>query len=273
MDHRRRQQAYGRWEPGRVEGDTTRQHIHALREIGWTLEGIAAETGVRHTTVLRISCGITPNVLPRTRDAILTMPLTPSKVLPWGRVEPTGTRRRLQALMFMGWSGAELERRMGIGQRSIGTILAKPFVTTTLRDAVTALYQELWTTQPPQATAQERAIVHRTRLAARRKGWVGPMHWDDIDDTAEIPEEVAESSWSVDRFDETIVSAAMFGERPVMSPRERRHVITVLNERRWSGKKIAKHIGCNVKTVERIRAELGLPIYLSSTPQNGRAAA
>jgi hypothetical protein len=273
MDHRRRQQAYGRWEPGRVEGDTTRAHLRALRELGWTLEGIANETGVIHTTIMRISCGITPNVLPRTRDAILTMPLTRPEVLPWGRVDSTGTRRRLQALMFMGWSGAELERRMGMGNRSLGSLMAKPFVTTTFRDSVTVLYQELWTTQPPQTTAQERAIVKRARLAARRKGWVGPMHWDDIDDHTETPEDVAESSWSVDRFDETIINAAMFGERPIMSPRERRHVITVLNERRWSGRQIAKHVGCDVKTVERVRAELGLPIYLSSTPKNGRIAA
>jgi hypothetical protein len=77
----------------------------------------------------------------------------------------------------------------------------------------------------------------------------------------------------VDRFDETIINAAMFGERPIMSPRERRHVITILNERRWSGRQIAKHVGCDAKTVERVRAELGLPIYLSTNPKDGTLAA
>lgn len=259
MDRRRRTMAYGRWEPALVDGTSTRIHIAKLRHLGWTLEPIAAAAGVKHSTILRISSN-NREVLRTTRDAVLAIPVVEPDLMAWGRVDPTGTRRRLQALMFMGWSGAHLERRLGKSPRSLSDLMKKPAVTAVAADAVKTLYDELWTVTPNPSNGFEQGVMVRTKRWARRNGWVGPLHWDDIDTDPEPAAVVAEPF--AERFDEQAVADAIAGEQPNLSAREKREVVTVLNERRWSARMIADHIGCNKKTVERIRAELNLPIYL-----------
>lgn len=107
----------------------------------------------------------------------------------------TGTRRRLQALMAIGWTGELLAPRLGWTTGEAVTNLMKQrrqfcYTPTALR--VERLYDQLWNVPGPSSQG-------RTRAA--RKGWLPPLWWDDdrIDDpsydprTDIIPDEMAPS--------------------------------------------------------------------------------
>ena len=98
--------------------------------------------------------------------------------LPWLRSVPsTGTVRRLQALVALGHLEGDLALRLGMTQANLTGLVNGHHdqVTPARRDAVDALFREMWTIQPI-------GWVHdRNRRLAVRNGWVGPLAWDEID--------------------------------------------------------------------------------------------
>lgn len=97
-------------------------------------------------------------------------------------VPGTGTRRRLQALMALGWSSHRLDAEMG--QRRSYTsrlITADSVINAATATKVAALYDRLCMTPPPPKTAT------RVRNYAAKQGWVPPLAWDDIDTDPEPP--------------------------------------------------------------------------------------
>lgn len=98
------------------------------------------------------------------------------------------TRRRIQALMALGWSSRDidrlLDRRPTYTYRVLSNTGPVYLTTATLyRD----LYARLSATRPDTPTAERRQIVTRNINGARRRGYVPPAAWDDIDDPAEDP--------------------------------------------------------------------------------------
>lgn len=164
-----------------------REHLEQLLAT-LTLGQIEARSGV-HRTALRVLSGDYPS-RPASRRITRT---TETRILavPAGQldqrdrdclVDPTGTRRRLQALMAIGWPGSHLVRRLGWSSRTLWMLIhASPAVIRSrTREQVTALYEELWDTSP----APSRQVTMVRRLAQRR-GWAVPMAWDD--DTLDDP--------------------------------------------------------------------------------------
>lgn len=96
--------------------------------------------------------------------------------------DATGTRRRLQALVAMGWTrgalGAELGTAPGNVARWLGGRQATVQPSTDRK--IRALYERLWATRGPST---------QTAKEARRRGWAPPAAWDDdtIDDPAADP--------------------------------------------------------------------------------------
>lgn len=77
------------------------------------------------------------------------------------------------------------------GRANLGPVLhGTRGVTVATRDAVRALYDELWDAIPPAAAWRERQATSRARGLAARYGWAPPMAWDDetIDDPAAVPD-------------------------------------------------------------------------------------
>jgi transcriptional regulator with XRE-family HTH domain len=241
-----------------------------LEREGMTQKAIADRSGVSDFTLRRIVNGVGKKILPSTERAILAVqPFEAPRS--GGRVDATGTRRRLGALMALGYTTVELSAMLNGARSKVSTAARAERVTIHTRAAVKDLYDRLSMTVPELTV-----IRARTRAYALKQGHLPPLEWDDdlIDDPGFVPEApTVEDGMSLTRYDESLIDAALEGKRPALSPPERREAIAVLNERRWSARSIAKHIGCSAKTVERVRAELGLPIYLSSTPKNGRLAA
>ena len=93
-----------------------------------------------------------------------------------GRVDATGTHRRIRALMALGWDGARIAERMGVTCGAVHRWLERSRVTTGTRSRVAAVYDQLWGQSPPM---DWRAT--RCRNAAVRRGWALPLQWDDDD--------------------------------------------------------------------------------------------
>lgn len=195
-NHRTRLIVYGRWQPY-VPADRARQHVQALSEhgIGWKkaadLAGISTGT---MSELLYGKRGRPPSrrIRPETEAAILAVRPVLHARGDRSRVDGTGTRRRLQALVACGWSGAKLAARLGMRQGNFWELMrsGRPVSAATAR-AVTALYDELWNIPPPQEEWHDKIAASRARNYARARGWVPPLAWDDdrIDDPEAAPAE------------------------------------------------------------------------------------
>ena len=129
----------------------------------------------------------------RCREACAGYDSRRSRLIAYGRweypVDAAGTRRRLQALTFNGWSLTALAGRYGCTLKAVRKMLAYERVSVATAAAVRALYDELWDEPPPEGTPFERRAATMARRYARERGWVPPLAWDDdeIDDPAAVP--------------------------------------------------------------------------------------
>lgn len=100
--------------------------------------------------------------------------------------DPTGTRRRLQALGALGWSKAAISEATGIHERQIAHLRStdRP-IWRSSAERVQRCYDALSMRLPPDTPA-----TRRNRTDALRRGWLTPLHWDegDIDDPAATPQ-------------------------------------------------------------------------------------
>jgi hypothetical protein len=115
---RTRQTAYGRWQPY-VDASPARQHVEELRAAGMGLKLIARHSGVAHGALAKLIYGdaqrrLAPSkrIRPETERKILAVQATIDTLGATVHVDATGTRRRLQALVAVGWSQSQLARRL-----------------------------------------------------------------------------------------------------------------------------------------------------------------
>jgi len=108
-------------------------------------------------------------------------------------VDVTGARRRLRALVRVGYPKSVLARHVGISEHAVEKILtaATCRVNPGTAAAVVRAYDELWDVAPDTSTARRAADAAHARQRAEAEGWPPPLAWDDddIDDPA-APEPV-----------------------------------------------------------------------------------
>lgn len=196
-DNRRsRLVAYGRWQPF-TDAEPVRQHIRMLSSYGIGWQRVCRLSGVSNGGVSRILYGApyaggapTKRVRTTTADKILAVKPSFDRLAPMARVDGTGTRRRLQALIANGWPQKRLGIEMGITHhRLIWDHVRQDVVAADTARRVKDLYERLWKADPIAhgvfarfaAEAQARAITN---------GWVPPGAWDDdyIDSPAASPD-------------------------------------------------------------------------------------
>lgn len=184
-----------------VSGDVVRAHLRTLMEAGMGWKRIAGAAGVKSSTVYPILYGKhlgqpdhPEHRPPRVRvtravaDAILAVELDLADGVP---VDQTGTARRVQALVARGWSGSRIAGRLGVERSNFTAVMnGTHLVTVATREAVRALYDELWDVAPPEDNHRDRIAATRARRLAQRRGWVPPLAWDDetIDDPTARPD-------------------------------------------------------------------------------------
>lgn len=189
----RRLTAYGKWNPF-VDAEPARDHVKRLRAAGIGERAIAAAVGVSSTLIARLlrgdryrGTGPTQRLRPETAARIFSVQPSLDACNDHAKVDGTGTRRRIQALVANGWSQQRLSIELGMPLASVNRIVMGTGVNAGTAKAVRALYERLWDTPPPESTTLERTTAKRARSIARRHGWVPPLAWDAIDDPAAEP--------------------------------------------------------------------------------------
>jgi len=161
-----------------------REHVAALRNAGWRVNFIVAETGVSKWTIQHLLTGKPRMIQVATERRILALDIDTQadrSIL----VDATGTRRRVQALIALGWPVQTIQKMAGLGDHALFIITggqAQCFTTT--RDTIRDLYDKLWNTPPPPSPAAVKA-----KKRAEQRGYAPPLAWDDdnIDDPNATP--------------------------------------------------------------------------------------
>jgi hypothetical protein len=167
-----RERMYGRWQPY-VDADPVRQHIAALRAAGIGVERIAALAGlsVSHTRELaepgRGNSRGPRRVRPSTATRVLSIGIDETSRAPHSRVDATGTRRRLQALIAIGWPAELLANLLGRRPNSLHRSMTGQSVTArTAHDVATAVRAAV---ELPAATDDRRTTCRRRRRPSPRR--------------------------------------------------------------------------------------------------------
>ncbi|MFM9635891.1 hypothetical protein [Streptomyces turgidiscabies] len=193
---RNRLVAYGRWQPF-TDAEPVRQHVRMLMSYGIGWQRVARLATVSGGGMSRLLYGApyqggapTKRVRTTTADKVSAVKPSFDHLAPMARVDGTGTRRRLQALIANGWPQLRLGEEMGITHhRLIWDHVRQDVVAAETARRTRALYDRLWNVDPATAGVSTRFVRESKRLAVSN-AWVPPGAWDDdyIDSPAATPD-------------------------------------------------------------------------------------
>lgn len=259
-----RERIYGRWHPY-VNAGPVREHIAALRGAGIGVERIAQLAGLSVSHIRQLAeqgrgdAPTTHRVRPSTATRVLSIGIDDASRAPRSRVDANGTRRRLQALIAIGWAPELLAAELGRRPNSLHRSMSGLAVTARTAGEVVSLYDRLWNAAPPRTTSQQRAAADAARAHAAAHHWLPPLAWDDID-TDPPPRAIAAARAEQNGIDEIAVERALAGDNITyddLTSAEQQEVIRRLTARGRSIRNIAAQLGTTKRTVSRRRASLG----------------
>jgi hypothetical protein len=259
-----RERIYGRWRPY-VDAGPVCEHIAALRAAGIGVERIAHLAGlsVSHIRELaedgRGDSSATRRVRPSTATRIMAIAIDHAHRAPHSRIDATGTRRRLQALMAIGWPTELLAAQLSRRPNSLCRSMTGESVTARTAHDVAALYERLWNTSPPAATGEQRAAVDAAQAHAAGQGWLPPLAWDNLD-TDPTPPALTLGPSQRNDLDEIAVERALAGDHITydeLTSVEQQEVVRRLTARGSSIRDIAAQLRTTKRTVSRRRTSSG----------------
>lgn len=165
-----------------VDAQPLRDHVDTLRESGMSFRAIALGCGWASRNALADALS-RDRVRPETLQRVLAVqPLSDRRGDRY--VDATGSRRRLQALAYLGYPTRAIAVALGrLDPQTYQYVINGRTRTIRARtaDDIRRLYDQWWDQPGPSG---------RTRTHARRMGYVPPMAWDDddIDDPAARPD-------------------------------------------------------------------------------------
>jgi hypothetical protein len=191
--------------------------------------------------------------------SVLGVDIDDANRAPHSRVDATGTRRRLQALMASGWNIELLATELGRRPHTLHRTMTSASVTARTVHDVASLYQRLCDATPPRATSEQRAAADAAQAHAAAQGWLPPLAWDDID-TDTTPSAPTAGPSQRNDIDEIAVERALAGDHITyddLTAIEQQEVIRRLTARGASIRDIAAQLGTTKRTVSRRRASVG----------------
>lgn len=250
---RRRKVAYKQWNPW-VDAEPARLHLQELQAIGLGRRRISELTGLDPSTIRRIQHG-RAQVRHATAESILAVSAALEVLAGTARVDATGSHRRLQALVAVGWSQRRLAERLGISPANFGTMMRRPRVLASKARSIRDLYEELWDTVPECQSTQERLAVVRARAFAVARGWAPPMAWNEEDiDNPDAAPATGESTYGID---DVAIERALAGDKTVsLTPEERAEAVRIGTAEHLSAKALAKLLGASSRTIVRNRKKV-----------------
>lgn len=159
-----------------VPSDAAREHLARLLMAGLTMAEVGRRAGLSRQAVDYVRTHTT--VTPRLEQAILNVS------------GPThfGGRRRVAALLAVGWTTRQIEREAGLCQGAVSSILTgRRRATDAALPGIVRAYEAMW-----RGPAHPNPITLRH---AQKCGYAPPMAWDDdtIDDPEAAPQGVPEA--------------------------------------------------------------------------------
>jgi len=263
-----RQCTFGRWSPF-LDATPVREHIQMLRAAGIGLNQIAKLAGLSPGHVRGFvhpdRAGKAPfaRVRPETAQRLLRVSPSVASRAPASHVDATGTRRRLQALVTIGWPQSWLAHELGRSATNLRRSMNGESVTVATARQVSELYERLWDTAPVGTTRMDHAAIDAARTNAIARGWLPPLAWDDIDaDPAPDPKPKAKPKQAPDAepdaedMDEIAIDRAVAGDTTVtLTHAEEIEVVRRLSERGRSIRDIANQLCTTTRTVSRHRKQ------------------
>lgn len=190
--NRERMKLYGR--ANLVPAEPVRRHVRDLMAQGMGWKRVAKAAGVAPSIVGHLLYGKFepghPDYRPprkqisrRNAAAILAVTYTESGGT---HVDATGSRRRLQALVHVGWSQSNLARHLDLEGCTAWAIIngRRARIAKTTHDRIAGFFDTHWNTAPQDQLAE---VTSRSINHAQRMGWVPAAAWDDIDDPDDTP--------------------------------------------------------------------------------------
>ncbi|MEV5703122.1 hypothetical protein AB0L55_37280 [Streptomyces anthocyanicus] len=231
---RRRLQALGQWQQPFVNAQPVRDHVNRMRAAGMPIRALEERLGLsaHHLDHLLFgSNGLPPGEKFEKEPAELILAFWPTlNDLPGpSRIDAAGTQRRVQALETRGFPRAAMARQLGFGKTYFQKAVASEKVTARVARAVRDLYGMWWNADPCKHGVPA-WVADRTRRAADRQGFYGPLAWDDdtIDDPTAVPQTDAMAPAASDG--ENLAARWLMGESVILSRAERNEVLQYLFE-------------------------------------------
>lgn len=166
------------------------------------------------------------------------------------RIDPTGTGRRVQALIALGWTYLDIERATGLQDAELRRFALghRAYVYSSTHAKVDAAYRRLCMVVPPSTNSREKQARTKARNIARRHGWLPPLAWDDIDDPAERPNHRVRDLLP----DDVAIDRVLDGDFTIRLTRAERLEVV----RRWrdSDNELERRSGWNVARLRRYLA-------------------
>lgn len=185
-------------------------HIKLLEQAGMSTTAIWKASGISRSLFYCVRDMRYPRCRIVTAQAVLAVKATtvvPANVTSTQHVSGVGTRRRIRALMAIGWSHAAMRAKSGV-LTAVALNQKGDLVTRAMYDRVRALYDDLSMTPGPSAKTRARAVA---------AGYPPPLSWDDdaIDDPAATPTGVPTTAWDPAGYDESRVERRINGDRSI----------------------------------------------------------
>lgn len=161
------------------DASKAREHVLKLRGLGWTYEQIAESAKVSTYVPHKLATGVTEHLWGESEEAILAVPLVPQES--HRGIDGTGTYRRCEALLWMGWPWSEIDHRVGLKPYTLATYrVRREPISYRIARRVAAVYDELSHLPGPSK---------QTATKAKRSGYAPPAAWDEdtIDDPKARP--------------------------------------------------------------------------------------
>jgi hypothetical protein len=179
--------------PNRTDAEPVRRHIRTLYAAGFTDRRIAALAGLAPETV---STFTRPINRPGNRKGVKRtctisvatkiLAVRAEEVLP-GLVDTTATRRRIQALIAIGWPIEHIARHIGVTGNHLRLAMGRPRVYGRTAQAVTDAYNEL-KGKRPHRSGVDRVEANKARRRAEANRWPKPAYWADRMDVIDDPD-------------------------------------------------------------------------------------
>jgi hypothetical protein len=213
-------------------------HVETLLAAGASIRAIAETAGVSPSLVCRLRGRVQTRMRRDTANKVLSV--TPEKILTRSRqagfVPALGARRRIQALLAIGWTHNQISSHMPIASSSQLVLSQRgEWITRTTHDAIAAAYNKL---------AMTPGTSWRTRSRAAKAGYLSPLAWDDIDNPNDNP-----GTALVDEayLDHAAIDRRAAGDRTVrITPAEATEVIGSLRRQGYSDAEISRRTGLKV---------------------------